>query len=642
MRKLFRSAFLVAAIASAPVAFAGGQLEEIDLTNATPDADGLLLADLVGIRWDDRAIPVRYRVNDITGPDVPNPLGAPVLSLADASTAMQRSFDQWNEVRTSYIDLQIVGQTSSAAPAGFDFVNELTFSTPATFGAIAVSPSVSLIADVCLLGGEDINGDGVADVSDEIEVVTEIGGQNVFPAGCYEAGTILDNDVLFNTKASNGFRFTVGDAALDKNPLSVDLETVAVHEFGHSHGLSHVLTNNRGADDGRGAVMFPFINTGDPDSEAEQRTLDTDDRAISSWIYQEGTARRGPAAIQRGDVRFDRVYGLIRGSVEDASGAAVAGASVFAISRFTDEVTSSAFSGAARVLFDPNSGGLFVPNPEDAVANGDYEIAVPLGLYSVGIEAVDGFPVSAGSISLTALIGSILGQQNFDEAFWNLRSRFGLSPVLGRALPVPVLPRWGANDIDFTTEVTFKAGNVIGRFSSGFTDLGPGSYYVVRVPVQTVIDNFGSAFAVQSALFETRVVDSSTVPNFSEAMLTTGRVDADLNITEINLRRPLLHEAPFLGADNDFAPLYARSPRALALRIALGYRFDRFDSLFLVLRLPTGSEPFPGPSAFPPLVGLGLGNSPGAASYFSEDGVNFTRVDAFGFRFQLAVTPTAG
>ena len=30
-----------------------------------------------------------------------------------------------------------------------------------------------------------------------------------FPAGFYKAGTILDNDVQFNTKVSNGFRFTV-------------------------------------------------------------------------------------------------------------------------------------------------------------------------------------------------------------------------------------------------------------------------------------------------------------------------------------------------------------------------------------------------------------------------------------------------
>lgn len=640
MKKSFACALLAVATAMAPVAYAGGVLEELDLTNATPTAEGRLLADLVGIRWDPRAIPVHYRVNDSAGPAVPNPLGAPVLSLADATAALQRSFDRWNELPTSYIDLQIVGTTGKTAPAGFDFVNELTFMTPESFEAIAVSPSVSLIADTCLLDGEDINGDGTADVSAAIEAVTEIGGQNVFPAGCYEAGTILDNDVLFNTKASNGMRFTTGDAALDANPFSVDLETVATHEFGHSHGLSHVLTNNRGAHDGRGAVMFPFIDTGDPDSEREQRTLDSDDRAISSWIYREGTAAEGPASLQPGDRRFGSVYGLIRGTVEDAGGMPVAGANVFAIDRRSGEKVSSAFSGPARVLLDPATGALFIPDPEEAVPTGAYEIPVPLGLYSVGVEPIDGIPVSAGSISLSAQIGAILGQQNFDREFWSLRDRFGLLEDLGQALPVPVLPGRGADHIDFATTVTFKAGNTVGRFSSGFVDLGPGSYYIVRVPVETVIDSFGNDFLVQSALFETRVLDSSVVPRFSEAMLTTGRVDENLDIVEIDLRRPLLRQAPFIGEDNDFAPLYARSPLALARRISLGYRLGWFDSLFLVVRLPTGAAPFPGPSATPPLVGLGVGNSPGVASYYSEDGETFTRAGPFGFRFQLALTPS--
>lgn len=640
MKKSILCTILAAASLFAAPALAGGQLEELDLTNATPNAEGLLLADLVGIRWDPRAIPVRYRVNNTTGPSVPNPLGEPLLSLQQASAGLQQSFDRWNELRTSYIDMQIVGQTDSTAPAGFDFVNELSFATPATFGAIAVSPSVSLIADVCLVDGEDINGDGTADVSGDIEVVTEIGGQNVFPAGCYQAGTILENDVLFNTKDSNGYRFTLGDGSLDTEARSVDLETVATHEFGHSHGLSHVLTNQRGAGAPRGAVMFPFIDTADPDSEREQRGLDSDDEAISSLIYQEGSDDSGPAALQAGDRRFERVYGLIEGTVEDADGDEVAGANVFAINRRSGERVSSGFSGPARVLVDPATGALFVPAPEDAVASGSYRIAVPLGLYLVAIEPVDGLPVSPGSINLTAQIGSILGQQNFDEAFWNLRARLGLPPDLGQSLPVPVIPGYGRDGIDFATVETFKAGNVIGRFSSGFTDLGPGTYYIVRVPVQTIIDNFDGHFSVQSALFETRVVDGSVVPRFSEAMITTGRVDAELNILEIDLDRPLLREAPFIGQDNDFSPLYARSPIALGRRIERRYQRGNFDSLFLVLRLPTEDAPFPGPTGFPPLVGLGFGNSPGVASYYSPDGVNFTRVSSFGFRFQLAITPS--
>ena len=200
---------------SVATTFAGGPFESFDLTNAGPSPiPGHLLARIIPIKWDARTIPVQYRVNNSQGPLVPNPLGAPFLTLADATTAFQASLDAWNSIPTSYINSQIVGTTNNPGLIRFDMINELTFRTAAGFAAIASSPSINLIQDSTLADGDDIDGDGDSDVSSAITVVTDVDGDgdHEFPAGFYKAGTILDNDVQFNTKVSNGFRFTVDDA----------------------------------------------------------------------------------------------------------------------------------------------------------------------------------------------------------------------------------------------------------------------------------------------------------------------------------------------------------------------------------------------------------------------------------------------
>jgi hypothetical protein len=100
-------------------------------------------------------------------------------------------------------------------------------------------------------------------------------GDIEFPAGFYKAGTILDNDVQFNTKATatNGLRFTVGDLVLDTNVNSVDLIAVAPHEFDHSHGLSHVIDNQISGTDGSASAMVTLVDAGDPASEKARRSL---------------------------------------------------------------------------------------------------------------------------------------------------------------------------------------------------------------------------------------------------------------------------------------------------------------------------------------------------------------------------------
>jgi hypothetical protein len=638
---------LCLALANVIAVRAGGGLEQIDITGNVPSPiPGHLIAKLVPIKWDTRSIPVQFSMNNTLDP-IPNPLGAPVLTLAQAQAAMQVSFDAWNNIPTSFIDMRITGTTANPGLAGFDFVNELTFRTANNFGAIAAAPSVSLIADSTFAVGDDIDGDGDSDVAAGITVCADADGDGdiEFPPGLYKAGTILDNDVQFNTKVSNGLRFTIGDAALDTIGRSTDLNAIATHEFGHSHGLSHSMDNQISGTDGGGATMFPFINTGDPQAELQQRSLSADDIAWSSFFYQEGSANSGPARLQPGDKAFKKEFGLIKGELtHGVLNQPIAGGSLFAVDFLSNKLVASGFSGTTQLSFNPANGGLFLINPAFNILNGNYVIPVQKGLYAVGVEPLDGTPVPAGSISLTGQIGAIFGQQNFNEEFYN-RSREDAREVrLGEKFPVLVLPPLNlSSGIDIVTSDSININNFGNRNFVGFTALVPGRLYAVQVPAsQIAAVNPGGELLIQGVAFDTFVANNSVAPVFAKALLTTGTVNG--TTATINLAHPLAQRNGYVGQDNDLSPLHFLLPRLLGAVVKNGIESGEIQNLFIVLQIPT-TTPFPGVSGLPPLIGLdGAGTPTGLPndapmfgfSFSSIDGgATWTQVPNFNFRFSL-------
>ena len=346
-----------------------------------------------------------------------------MLTVAQASTALQQSFDQWNDIPTSFIDMKIVGTVPNAGLVGFDMVNELSFRTAAAFGAIASSPSTALIADSTFANGDDIDGDGDSDVSSAITVATDVDadGDMEFPAGFYKAGTILDNDVQFNTKTTNGFRFTVGDAAIDtveplgglqhrRDPrvraLARPVALAPQPEERHQRRRRDDVSVHRYRGSGLGAG-------------SSARSRPTTSRGARSSIPK---ARRSPDPPQsrRGTSRSSGCYGVIEGNVQHGVlDQPIAGANAFAVSKLTGRVVSSGFSGTTQLRTTRLNGGLFVINPAFNILDGKYRIPVPLGIYGVGIEPIDGQPVPAASVSLTTQLGSFFGQLNFNEEFYN-------------------------------------------------------------------------------------------------------------------------------------------------------------------------------------------------------------------------------
>jgi hypothetical protein len=385
--------------------------------------------------------------------------------------------------------------------------------------------------------------------------------------------------------------------------------------------------------------MFPFVDTTDPPSEIAERSLSMDDIAWSSYIYQEGTATTGPAAIQTGDVPFRFRFGTITGELRHGVlNQPIAGGQVFAINEGTGERVASGFSGRTQLSLNPLTGGLFLVDTNFNILDGKYTIPVPLGLYSIGVEPVDGFPVSAGSISLTAQIGAIFGQQNFNEEFYNFPRETSHEVNLAERTQVLGLPSIARTNINITTNDVVNINNFGPLDFIGFINpLPAGFMYAVKVPAEQITAvNPGGPVLIQGVAIDTYPFNNSVVPTFAKVALTTGMVNPDGSAT-INMAAPLAQATNFVGQDSDFAPLYFNNPSALGQLVQAGIANGSITNLFIVVQVPT-TTPFPGIAGQPPLIGLSL-TGPRGSFTSGDNGATFQNRTDIDFRFSLVASP---
>lgn len=608
--------------------------ETIFLPSAGEDR---LAFDVVGIFWDERcAGNVEYTFNTAFGANEGTAEEIPASALIPV---VQKGLDEWNNIPTSFIKMDIVNEVDLVAiraaagdpfpepVRGFDFVNEVSFFTPATFTALASSPSFSLTSDATFEPGDDLDGDGDSDVYDPevegINVCTDVDGDEdfEFPAGFYKRGTILDNDVQFSSNLP--FPWELEPTSF---PTASDVDGVSIHEFGHSHGLSHSFNNQISDEDGTGATMFPFIDITDAESEFAQRDLSMDDIAASSHLYPEGSGDAA-GALQPGDVAFDTAFDLLEGSVFDpAIGLPSTGAALQAIDRRSGEVLAQAYSGAAILAADPTGACCFIADLDPAVnnQNGDFYVPVPKNSFvQLRMESMDGDPAAGGNISLTALLGDFNGTNVFREDHYNQRSETGseLDPDEASSF---FSFQSRAKDLDMIVDPNLFLRNA-GVFAPGggsadtsvnpFLDDADTAIFAEQFDGGFVSFLIDIDFEVIGGTFHTFALDASQNPIFASAQLVLGKLDDDGNV---DIVRVLNRQRNFVGQDGDDTPLVVPNPNGVGRRIQSAIARDPDLDVFLLLETPTLVDGVSGAPAS--LIGVEQDDAPAGTSFLSLNG----------------------
>lgn len=494
----FRIAAAALAVAVVALSLASPASAFIRLTRAAASGPGVVQA-----HWFDSELPLLSVVN-ATNSD---------LSYATALAVVQTSAKAWENVNTSYFTVNPVDWTSGSylPPAlAFDGQNSMFFDQAGVY----FPPGGGVIAFV----------------RSYINLVD---------------GHTLDADMAFNDAEFYSSTSDPGPSPAPPGQISVDLQAVVTHEYGHYFSLDHTSIAN--------ATMIPFIL-----NDTSQRSLELDDRAGVSTVYPESASR--PGGVTPGGVDFGATTGTISGTcVSGYTGAATFGAHVEAINLAdpTPEASISAISGEMTLRN----------------GQGDWMIhGLPPGNYAVAIVPLDGVHTIASDANVGGVFNGL--DINFEPEFWNSAGESGCGYTDTPNSYVPVSVSAGANTggVNFVTNTYPGRVDIAqyGQFENIVTYRNTG-YRAVRFDPP-----FDPPYTIQKISFPTFTFNGVPAAFVSVSlceMLPSGAP---------NIAAPVFSIAPFNGSPNGVNDV----PINLTVN-------DPGKTYFWVMRFPAAGGSFP-------------------------------------------------
>ena len=121
-RSIITTLVASAGLLGSTMSFAGGNLDTFNFTSPGGTIGEDNIVGIVPIKWDPRCSSIEYTLDTIT----PNVGTDEEISIEDTREQLQIAFDQWNQIPTSFIEMNITEvRTIGNGLIGFDFINEL-------------------------------------------------------------------------------------------------------------------------------------------------------------------------------------------------------------------------------------------------------------------------------------------------------------------------------------------------------------------------------------------------------------------------------------------------------------------------------------------------------------------------------------